>query len=103
MGSSVSQAFSLSSFTSSPLRTCRPGYREYWAVAREQYAPSFRAEIDRIVAEVGGKGGLSNHRQHPTKGENPTGTRLERRLPSDFQTNDVCPKGRGRLRTRFDF
>ena len=32
----------------------RTGYREYWAVSREQCAPSFRAEIDRIVAEVGG-------------------------------------------------
>jgi hypothetical protein len=28
------------------------GYRELWATNREQVAPSFRAEIDRIVAEV---------------------------------------------------
>ncbi len=31
-----------------------PGYREVWAGRRETFAPSFRAEIDRIVAEVGG-------------------------------------------------
>ena len=31
-----------------------PGYREYWEGQREIFAPSFRAEIDRIVAEVGG-------------------------------------------------
>ncbi len=30
------------------------GWRQVWAGSREQYAPSFRAEIDRIVAEAGG-------------------------------------------------
>ena len=30
------------------------GFREVWAQVRMSYAPSFRAEIDRIVAEVGG-------------------------------------------------
>ncbi len=30
------------------------GYREGWTGTRETFAPSFRAEIDRIVAEVGG-------------------------------------------------
>lgn len=29
-------------------------YRDFWALARDSFAPSFRAEIDRIVAEVGG-------------------------------------------------
>jgi hypothetical protein len=29
-----------------------PGYRNYWARQREIFSPSFRAEIDRIVAEV---------------------------------------------------
>ena len=29
-----------------------PGYREYWEGQREIFAPSFRAEIDRIVMEV---------------------------------------------------
>ena len=32
----------------------QPGFREVWEGSREFYAPSFRAEIDRIVAEVGG-------------------------------------------------
>ena len=31
-----------------------PGFQERWANGRETFAPSFRAEIDRIVAEVGG-------------------------------------------------
>ena len=31
-----------------------PDYRNVWLARREVYAPSFRAEIDRIVAEVGG-------------------------------------------------
>ena len=31
-----------------------PGYQDYWDRSREVFAPSFRAEIDRIVAEVGG-------------------------------------------------
>ena len=31
-----------------------PGYQEEWAQTRTGYSPSFRAEIDRIVAEVGG-------------------------------------------------
>ena len=31
-----------------------PGYRDVWMRTRERFAPSFRAEIDRIVAEVGG-------------------------------------------------
>ena len=30
------------------------GYRSYWDALRQTFAPSFRAEIDRIVAEVGG-------------------------------------------------
>ncbi len=30
------------------------GTLEVWANEREAFAPSFRAEIDRIVAEVGG-------------------------------------------------
>ena len=30
------------------------GQREVWASNRETFAPSFRAEIDRMVAEVGG-------------------------------------------------
>ena len=30
-----------------------PGFREVWAGTRETFAPGFRAEIDRIVAEVG--------------------------------------------------
>ena len=30
------------------------GWRDTWADSRENYSPSFRAEIDRIVAEVGG-------------------------------------------------
>jgi hypothetical protein len=29
-----------------------PGYLEAWAIYRNRFAPSFRAEIDRIVAEV---------------------------------------------------
>ena len=29
-----------------------PGFEQYWADQREVFAPSFRAEIDRIVAEV---------------------------------------------------
>ena len=29
-------------------------FRNFWATYREFYSPSFRAEIDRIVAEVGG-------------------------------------------------
>ena len=29
-------------------------FRTFWEGARETFAPSFRAEIDRIVAEVGG-------------------------------------------------
>ena len=29
-----------------------PGFREAWARARQGFSPSFRAEIDRIVAEV---------------------------------------------------
>jgi hypothetical protein len=28
------------------------GYRDYWVANRDAFAPSFRAEIDRIVAEV---------------------------------------------------
>ena len=32
----------------------RPGWRDVWANQGETYAPSFRAEIDRIVAQVGG-------------------------------------------------
>ena len=32
----------------------QPGVREQWVGFRDGYAPSFRAEIDRIVAEVGG-------------------------------------------------
>jgi len=28
------------------------GYRQYWASQRNVFSPSFRAEIDRIVAEV---------------------------------------------------
>ena len=31
-----------------------PGYRDVWETNRETFAPSFRAEIDRIVADVGG-------------------------------------------------
>ncbi len=31
-----------------------PGYQRYWEGQRQTFAPSFRAEIDRIVAEVGG-------------------------------------------------
>ena len=31
-----------------------PAFREFWEGDRLQFAPSFRAEIDRIVAEVGG-------------------------------------------------
>ena len=31
-----------------------PGFRKLWESARQYYTPSFRAEIDRIVAEVGG-------------------------------------------------
>ena len=31
-----------------------PGYRQHWEASRETYAASFRAEIDAIVAEVGG-------------------------------------------------
>lgn len=30
----------------------RQGYRDVWASARDRFSPSFRAEIDRIVAEV---------------------------------------------------
>ena len=30
------------------------GARDIWVNEREAFAPSFRAEIDRIVAEVGG-------------------------------------------------
>ena len=30
-----------------------PGFRGVWAGTRETFAPGFRAEIDRIVAEVG--------------------------------------------------
>ena len=30
------------------------GVRDIWMARRETFAPSFRAEIDRIVAEVGG-------------------------------------------------
>ncbi len=30
------------------------GWRQVWAGTRDQFFPSFRAEIDRIVAEVGG-------------------------------------------------
>ena len=29
-----------------------PGFRDEWALNRETFAPSFRAEIDRIVAEI---------------------------------------------------
>ena len=31
-----------------------PGFQEVWEATRMTFAPSFRAEIDRIVAEVGG-------------------------------------------------
>ena len=31
----------------------RQRYRDFWAAFRDEYAASFRAEIDRIVAEVG--------------------------------------------------
>ncbi len=31
-----------------------PGFCDVWQIDRETFAPSFRAEIDRIVAEVGG-------------------------------------------------
>ena len=30
------------------------GWRDVWAANRDYFAPSFRAEIDRIVSEVGG-------------------------------------------------
>jgi len=29
-----------------------PGYRQYWAEGRNAYSPRFRAEIDKIVAEI---------------------------------------------------
>ena len=31
-----------------------PSARDFWANQRDSFAPSFRAEIDRIVAELGG-------------------------------------------------
>ena len=37
-----------------PDRMRTRGYRSYWDALRQTFAPSFRAEIDRIVAEVGG-------------------------------------------------